>query len=470
MSNLASRPSLDDFECPLCLKLLFDPTTSPCGHSFCRSCAYELIEASSTTTVTNITGLRCPLCRTPIDHRRWKPTTTIALARLLASTFVDEYAERAQHAMPLPPTPLCSNNDDYTNNNHDPLPLFVMEPLLPGQRMYLHVFEMRYRLLIQHAMQHFRSQFGMVMRPGSFHRHDHNDGGAGTSHVADHGTLVEILSCNSLPDGRFHVTIQGRSIFRIVDQTAVVSRYGYWQAQVIPVNVDAHDDEVSNHEEPAVVENQAAALNDSNTHTATEPAETDAITANNSDASSTSSRNDCQELSQQVREQYDNWAKLLVENNWEHHPQHLHRVLEILGPQPSTPGRLAVWVAAAMNPLPPLGVAREIRPAILAATTCRQRLQIIKDALDESVQFIQHKRGTVSVWGMARVYVWVVYSVIFALGLVVWGCLQASAQGVVLQQFQMNDEGLLGVFGLYAKLLVSGDASQEATNQRTVEL
>ncbi|GMP33403.1 hypothetical protein CsSME_00006737 [Camellia sinensis var. sinensis] len=44
----------DDFDCTLCLKLLYEPITTPCGHSFCRSCLFQSMDQSN----------RCPLCRT----------------------------------------------------------------------------------------------------------------------------------------------------------------------------------------------------------------------------------------------------------------------------------------------------------------------------------------------------------------------------------------------------------------------
>lgn len=34
----------DDFDCTLCLKLLYEPVTTPCGHSFCRSCLLQALD------------------------------------------------------------------------------------------------------------------------------------------------------------------------------------------------------------------------------------------------------------------------------------------------------------------------------------------------------------------------------------------------------------------------------------------
>ncbi|KAK9669204.1 hypothetical protein RND81_13G115400 [Saponaria officinalis] len=36
----------DDFDCTLCLKLLYEPVTTPCGHSFCRSCLFQSMDRS----------------------------------------------------------------------------------------------------------------------------------------------------------------------------------------------------------------------------------------------------------------------------------------------------------------------------------------------------------------------------------------------------------------------------------------
>lgn len=50
ISNTFSRRShvkpqrTDDYDCTLCLKLLYEPITTPCGHSFCRSCLFQTMD------------------------------------------------------------------------------------------------------------------------------------------------------------------------------------------------------------------------------------------------------------------------------------------------------------------------------------------------------------------------------------------------------------------------------------------
>ena len=50
----------EDVECSLCSNLLFEPVTTPCGHSFCRACFARTTDHSN----------KCPLCRTVREHTR----------------------------------------------------------------------------------------------------------------------------------------------------------------------------------------------------------------------------------------------------------------------------------------------------------------------------------------------------------------------------------------------------------------
>eukprot|EP00977_Amphora_coffeiformis_P008994 scaffold2039_cov183-Amphora_coffeaeformis.AAC.1 len=454
-----SHYDLADFECSLCLKLLFDPTVSPtCGHSFCRRCAHELIICSasaagtttlddnnwmSTTTPTTSMNLRCPICRTCID-RRWTPSSCLVLGRLLQRTFPVEYAARAaeeQHDKPLPRLPYA------TSPGQKILPLFVLDSLLPGQRMFLHVFEVRYRLLIQRAMADHNRRFGMVGR--SISRTPQLNGNDG---VAYHGTEVEILSCVESPDGRFRVAVQGRSIFRVVDKEL---RDGYWEATVEDVNhVDNGIDRINESRMGAAVTGQGQ-LATSGANTTTDDS-TDEEEEEDDDDDSDNTPNE--KLGEHVICRFRQWEEYVVQNRWERHSNQLEDVKSALGTMPvaEEEQKLAIWVAAAINPLPPLGVAREIRPAVLAATNPLRQLQIVSKALDESIQLVQHRRGTVNVFGLGRIDAelgtWII------LGLVAWWFLQGYIQSVVMKKFGL-EPALLGIFGVVASGSNGGESS-----------
>ena len=119
------------------------------------------------------------------------------------------------------------------------------------------------------------------------------------------------------------------------------------------------------------------------------------------------------DLVRNVKSKYEEWEKCVRTNSWERHPSHMDEVRRLLEDMPpdDEPGKLALWIAAAINPLPPLGVAPEIRPSVLSAADDAERLTIIRDALDESLRVVAERRGTIRLCGLsihAQVLVWAV--------------------------------------------------------------
>lgn len=53
----AANGSSDSLECPLCMRLLWEPVATPCAHLFCRTCFARSCDY----------GNKCPSCRTVID-------------------------------------------------------------------------------------------------------------------------------------------------------------------------------------------------------------------------------------------------------------------------------------------------------------------------------------------------------------------------------------------------------------------
>ena len=72
----------------------------------------------------------------------------------------------------------------------------------------------------------------------------------------------------------------------------------------------------------------------------------------------------------------------------------LARVLDDLGPrpQPSAPMALALWGAALINPLPSLGVATEVRGAVLEAACAADCVALVRRAVDRSIQNLEGRK------------------------------------------------------------------------------
>ncbi|KAM7480055.1 hypothetical protein LguiA_028268 [Lonicera macranthoides] len=171
----------DDFDCTVCLKLLYEPITTPCGHSFCRSCLFQAMDQ----------GNRCPLCRTVLFISPRTCAISVTLNNIIQKNFPEEYTERK------------SEQDSLINMGVDLLPLFVMDVVLPCEKFQLNIFEARYRLMVRRVMEGNR-RMGMVIIDST------------TGSVANYACEVEITDCEPLPDGRFFLELESRRRCRIV--------------------------------------------------------------------------------------------------------------------------------------------------------------------------------------------------------------------------------------------------------------
>ena len=82
------------------------------------------------------------------------------------------------------------------------------------------------------------------------------------------------------------------------------------------------------------------------------------------------------------------WKALVREGGHERRKGQLDLIESHIGPMPPSgePARVAAWVAALINPIPALGVAYEIRPALLMARDTRGMLRVAREGIVTSIE------------------------------------------------------------------------------------
>ncbi|XP_068596511.1 LON peptidase N-terminal domain and RING finger protein 1 [Brachionichthys hirsutus] len=191
--------TVSDFECPLCIRLFFEPVTTPCGHTFCKNCMERSLDHN----------LRCPLCKQPLQeyfkNRKYNPT--VVLQHIMTHLFPSQLVERRQvHEAEMA---------ELSNLTQD-IPIFICTVAYPGVPCPLHIFEPRYRLMIRRCMETGTKKFGMCI-------YEHGKG------FADYGCILEILALELLPDGRSFVDTVGGNRFKVVKRG---QRDGYHTADI----------------------------------------------------------------------------------------------------------------------------------------------------------------------------------------------------------------------------------------------
>ena len=96
------------------------------------------------------------------------------------------------------------------------IPLFpLVAVLLPGMKLPLHIFESRYKVMIERCLNE-RLEFGMIL--------------ATTKSTATVGCTAEIIRrIKDYPDGRMDILVEGRAVFQLVE---VLHEKDYYEGAV----------------------------------------------------------------------------------------------------------------------------------------------------------------------------------------------------------------------------------------------
>uniref|UniRef100_A0A3B3TKW8 LON peptidase N-terminal domain and ring finger 1 n=1 Tax=Poecilia latipinna TaxID=48699 RepID=A0A3B3TKW8_9TELE len=185
-----SKDLLDanDLECSLCMRLFYEPVTTPCGHTFCKNCLERCLDHTP----------QCPLCKESLREylacRKFIVTSVLDV--LIKQLFSQEYEDRTKTHL--------EENRELSNLTKN-VPIFVCTMAYPTVPCPLHVFEPRYRLMIRRCMDTGTRQFGMCI----------SDAQKG---FADYGCMLIVRSVHFLPDGRSVVDTIGGKRFRVLSR------------------------------------------------------------------------------------------------------------------------------------------------------------------------------------------------------------------------------------------------------------
>lgn len=180
-------------ECPICCNTYTSPTTTPCGHTFCRECLVRSLDYQRF----------CPFCR---DHIDYCPPPTTLLVNLLSQLFDKHHT-------------VDPSVHDLENDHR--VPLLISNLAFPHINCSVHIFEPRYRLMLRRIMSSSRRRFAMCL---ARRRRTENE-----SPFYEYGTMLELMHVQTLADGRSIVEAVGSHRFKVTKSELID---GYHMADI----------------------------------------------------------------------------------------------------------------------------------------------------------------------------------------------------------------------------------------------
>ncbi|XP_055460908.1 LON peptidase N-terminal domain and RING finger protein 3 isoform X1 [Psammomys obesus] len=188
-----------DLECSLCMRLFYEPVTTPCGHTFCLKCLERCLDHNA----------KCPLCKDVLFQclPSRKYSKNVIMEELIAKFLPEELKERRR---------LYEEEMEELSNLNKNVPIFVCTMAYPTVPCPLHIFEPCYRLMIRRCIETGTKQFGMCL-------------GDPVKGFAEYGCILEIRNVQFFADGRSVVDSIGKRRFKVLHQG---QRDGYNTADI----------------------------------------------------------------------------------------------------------------------------------------------------------------------------------------------------------------------------------------------
>ncbi|VCX41608.1 unnamed protein product, partial [Gulo gulo] len=185
---LPSFVDASDLECALCMRLFYEPVTTPCGHTFCLKCLERCLDHNA----------KCPLCKDGLAQclASRKYSKNVIMEELIAKFLPEELKERRR---------LYEEEMEELSNLNKNVPIFVCTMAYPTVPCPLHIFEPCYRLMIRRCIETGTRQFGMCL-------------GDPVKGFAEYGCILEIRNVQFFADGRSVVDSIGKRRFRVLHQ------------------------------------------------------------------------------------------------------------------------------------------------------------------------------------------------------------------------------------------------------------
>lgn len=315
-----------ELECLVCYNLMLDPTTTSCGHTFCRRCLGRVMDHSSI----------CPFCRRElhVPASLQNQSSNVILNSLLNGLCPELVTARAA----------ALKAEEQAGDNILSTPLFVCTLSLPSMPTFLHVFEPRYRLMMRRVIEGNR-QFGMVM----YNRTNATQGDLGATQFLEYGTMLEIVNYELLRDGRSFIETRGVGRFKIKAHGMLD---GYHVGNVERMeDVSLAEEGVQEQRETTMARDYAEAFFRQNPQTqlpndiALEAMSTQQLL----DA--------CTSFVREMREASAPWLR--------------ERIIQVYGEPPEDPATFPYWFASVVP------IVEEEKYVLLHTTRVRQRLKIV---------------------------------------------------------------------------------------------